>query len=66
MEEFCIQSLTLPGVDPIYGLEVEKFVNGPMYHIDGLVLNGKFLKYFTEHIKTYLFRKDDYMLAIIV
>lgn len=28
------------GIDPIFGLEVEKFVEGPMFHIDGLVYDG--------------------------
>lgn len=38
---FCKEGLRSSGIDPIYGLEIEKFVPGPMYHIDGFVHNGK-------------------------
>jgi len=38
---FVSKGLMADGIDPIYGLEVEKFVNGPMFHIDGLVLDNK-------------------------
>eukprot|EP01126_Amoeba_proteus_P039391 TRINITY_DN4149_c0_g1_i3.p1 TRINITY_DN4149_c0_g1~~TRINITY_DN4149_c0_g1_i3.p1 ORF type:complete len:419 (-),score=97.73 TRINITY_DN4149_c0_g1_i3:358-1569(-) len=39
VENFCKNKLVHPGIDPIYGLEIESFVFGDMYHIDGLVID---------------------------
>eukprot|EP01125_Pyxidicula_operculata_P018659 TRINITY_DN6644_c0_g1_i1.p1 TRINITY_DN6644_c0_g1~~TRINITY_DN6644_c0_g1_i1.p1 ORF type:complete len:492 (+),score=104.84 TRINITY_DN6644_c0_g1_i1:10-1485(+) len=41
--EFVTHGLSAKGIDPIYGLQVEKFVNGPMFHIDGFVFDGKII-----------------------
>jgi hypothetical protein len=63
MIHFISHSLKLPGIDPIYGLEVEKFVNGPMFHIDGIVLDGKVvMSWPSKYIGTVVqFRENRYI-----
>jgi len=63
LKHFIIENMKVPGIDPVFGLEVESFVQGPMYHIDGMVLDGKVvLSWPSKYVGTVMqFQKNRYI-----